>query len=59
MEFGFYDSDKGFLKGKSNTHLPVGDASPAEYRKAANKIIKDNTFIVFTKSYCPYSRALK
>jgi len=54
MDVGFYkDSNRLSLNGDAS------DKEPSYYKAQATKLINDNKMVVFTKSYCPYSRALR
>jgi glutaredoxin 3 len=59
MEFGFYNSEQNSMKALVDGVIRNSDFNPAIYKKAVNELIKENKMLVFTKSYCPYSRALK
>lgn len=37
----------------------ASDKSPEFYMDEINRLIRENKMVVFTKSYCPYSRALR
>lgn len=52
--------DFGMFTDSNRLQLDQGasDKSEKYYMDQVNKFINDNDFVVFTKSYCPYSRAL-
>lgn len=53
--------DFGFFKGSNRLQINQGasDQDPAAYARQVTKLINENKMVVFTKSYCPYSRALR
>jgi len=52
--------DFGFFKDNNNLSIDGGASGESEefYTSQVEKFIKENQFVIFTKSYCPYSRAL-
>lgn len=53
--------DFGFFKNSNRLEIDSGASvkDPEAYLAQVNKLINENKMVLFTKSYCPYSRALR